>query len=381
MHIALFYHSLISDWNNPVAHFLRGIVSELLHRRHEVTVYEQYDNWSRRNLTARHGHEASIEFFRAFPEIARRIVLYDLHSVQLDHVLANADLVIVQDWINPLLIERIGTHRSVHGTYRALLHDTRHCIITDPRSAALRNTANYDGVLAGANFVRDAYITGRYARRAWTWHPAADLRRIEYTTGHQQRGTLGDVLFVSNWHRADGRERVEELNTLLIQPSLRAHRAVKTYGAAYPEPVRDLLAHADIEHGGWLANHNLPRALSRYRATVHLPRRRTVHMLPGVVSPFMVEALACGCPLLCSPWHDADGLFTAGQDYLSCENGQAIKDALDALMTDPDAVNDIAHRGRSAITQRHTCAHRVDELLVIVSELDIQKHHTASRNA
>ena len=30
MRVVMFYHSLLSDWNHGNAHFLRGIVSELL---------------------------------------------------------------------------------------------------------------------------------------------------------------------------------------------------------------------------------------------------------------------------------------------------------------------------------------------------------------
>ena len=37
MKIALFVHSLRSDWNHGNAHFLRGVASELVHRGHAVT--------------------------------------------------------------------------------------------------------------------------------------------------------------------------------------------------------------------------------------------------------------------------------------------------------------------------------------------------------
>ena len=40
MRVVMFYHSLISDWNHGNAHFLRGVVSELRARGHEVIVYE-----------------------------------------------------------------------------------------------------------------------------------------------------------------------------------------------------------------------------------------------------------------------------------------------------------------------------------------------------
>ncbi len=43
MRIVLFYHSLLSDWNHGNAHFLRGVVGELLFRGHDVRVYEPAD--------------------------------------------------------------------------------------------------------------------------------------------------------------------------------------------------------------------------------------------------------------------------------------------------------------------------------------------------
>ena len=50
MRIVGFYHSLVSDWNHGNAHFLRGVVRELLARGHDVRIYEPADGWSRENL-------------------------------------------------------------------------------------------------------------------------------------------------------------------------------------------------------------------------------------------------------------------------------------------------------------------------------------------
>ena len=36
------------------------------------------------------------------------------------------------------------------------------------------------------------------------------------------------------------------------------------------------------------------------------------------------------------------------------------------LLSDPDARRELADRGRESILGRHTCAHRVDELLAIL---------------
>src|SRR5690349_3127703 len=47
---ALFYHSVISDWNHGNAHFLRGLMRALQARGHATVCYEPVDSWSLVNL-------------------------------------------------------------------------------------------------------------------------------------------------------------------------------------------------------------------------------------------------------------------------------------------------------------------------------------------
>src|SRR5215204_6362730 len=96
MKVAMFYHTLLSDWNHGNAHFLRGIATELQQRGHEVTVYEPENSWSRQNLIAEHG-EGPIRSFRTiYPGLESRI--YALGTLELDRELGDADLVIVHEW-------------------------------------------------------------------------------------------------------------------------------------------------------------------------------------------------------------------------------------------------------------------------------------------
>src|SRR5438874_1471549 len=55
MRIVMFYHTLLSDWNHGNAHFLRGVVTELMTRGHQVEVFEPEDSWSRKNLLTDYG--------------------------------------------------------------------------------------------------------------------------------------------------------------------------------------------------------------------------------------------------------------------------------------------------------------------------------------
>src|SRR3954447_17544981 len=72
MRIVYFTHSLRSCWNHGNAHFVRGVLSELARRGHDVRVFEPENAWSLANLIADHG-EAGLEPFRnAYPELESR---------------------------------------------------------------------------------------------------------------------------------------------------------------------------------------------------------------------------------------------------------------------------------------------------------------------
>src|SRR4051812_21377706 len=121
MQIVMFYHSLLSDWNHGNAHFLRGVVGELLRRGHDVRVYEPTGNWSLSNLRRESG-EAPIRRFRAaYPGLES--TEYDGEIINLNRTLDDADLVIVHEWNDPSLVAAIGKHRATRGRYALLFHD------------------------------------------------------------------------------------------------------------------------------------------------------------------------------------------------------------------------------------------------------------------
>src|SRR5947209_18416877 len=174
MKIVLFYHSLVSDWNHGNAHFLRGIVSELLARDHEVCVYEPANGWSRQNLIAEYGEQPLAEFQKSYPSHSSH--QYDLDSLDLDRVLEAAGLVLVHEWSEHELVRRVGAHHARNRGYRLLFHDTHHRAVTEPASMAAYDLSHYDGVLAFGKVLRDLYLQRGWAARAWTWHEAADAR-------------------------------------------------------------------------------------------------------------------------------------------------------------------------------------------------------------
>jgi spore maturation protein CgeB len=359
--IVVFSHSLVSDWNHGNAHFLRGVVAELQERGHQVTVFEPADGWSRANLLREHGAEPLREFALAFPQLSSRP--YEL-ELNLDLELDDADLVLVHEWNEPSLVRRIGQHRARHGGYKLLFHDTHHRACTAPEEMARFDLSNYDGVLAYGEVIRRIYLERGWAARAWTWHEAADVRVFHPYTGARPEA---DLAWIGNW--GDG-ERGEELRGFLLRPArqLRLHGSI--YGVRYPRTARWRIGLAGLRYRGWVANHRVPELFARHRFTVHVPRRPYVEALPGIPTIRPFEALACGIPLISAPWEDAEHLFRPGIDHLVARNGAQMAVAMRDVLGDPALAQSLREHGLETIAARHTCAHRVDELLAVHAELE-----------
>jgi spore maturation protein CgeB len=362
--VVIFCHSLVSDWNHGNAHFLRGICSELIGRDHHVHVLEPRHGWSRANLVAQHGEAPLADFARKFPQL--RSSEYDLDRLDLDAELDGAQLVLVHEWSAPELVRRVGQHRARSSSYRLLFHDTHHRAATRPEDMAKFDLRHYDGVLAFGEVIRNIYLDRGWTERAWTWHEAADIRVFRPSSIQPDQ----DLVWIGNW--GDG-ERTAELREFLFDPARRVGLSGSIHGVRYPWRGRLRIRFSGLRYHGWVANHRAPELFASHRLTVHVPRRPYVRKLPGIPTIRPFEALACGIPLICAPWDDAEGLFRRGQDYLVARDAAAMAAAMRAVLADSDMADDLRRNGRETIAARHTCAHRVDELMAIYNELSVQE--------
>lgn len=359
MKVVLFCQSIASCWNNGHAHFLRGITRELLRLGVEVVVYEPKDGWSRMNAVKDGGAAALAEAAELISGVAVRT--YDTSCIDLDRVTDGADLVIVQEWNAPALVAAMGRHRVGGARYTLLFHDSHHRSVTSPGDLEASDLDGYDGVLAFGEAIRQIYLKRGWTRRAFTWHEAADIALFRPAAAQHD----ADLIWIGNW---GDDERSRELGTYLIEPAAALGLRTRIHGVRYPEPVRAMLADRGIAYAGWLPNHRAPEAYSRARATVHIPRRPYCEALRGIPTIRVFEALACGIPLICSPWHDEERLFPEGA-YLSVATRFEMADALSRVMRDKDLAQDLIATGLRTIRTHHTCAHRARQLLSIVEEL------------
>ena len=360
MHIAMFYHSLRSDWDYGNAHFLRGVANELIVRGHEVQVCEARDAWSAQKLIAERGTAALGAYRAAYPRLES--TLYDSAALDLDALLDGVDLVIVHEWSAHELVAQIGAHRATRGGYALLFHDTHHRAVSDPSSMSAYDLRHYDGVLARGEALREAYLRRGWAAQAFVWHEAADTRVFRPLAAQRE----ADLVWIGNW---GDEERTGELIEFLVEPARALGLRGNIYGVRYADETKRTLADAGFAYRGWLPNYEAPAAFGRHTFTVHVPRRSYGRALPGIPTIRPFEALACGIPLISAPWDDTENLFTPGEDYLVARNGDEMRRHMRAIVRDADLARSLADHGLRTVRARHTCACRVDDLLSIVAQL------------
>jgi spore maturation protein CgeB len=360
MKFVLFYHSFVSCWNHGSAHFLRGITRELIRNGHDVVIYEPADGWSLTNALSDGGAKAIAEAAKLVPGVEIRP--YRLAGLDLDEALDDADVVLVHEWNDPELIADLGTRRVRGGRFQLLFHDTHHRAVTAPLEMEQLDLDGYDGVLAFGEVLRKVYLDQGWGRQVFTWHEAADSRVFKMNPGVDKDT---DLIWIGNWGLG---ERSLELQHYLLEPVAKLGLTARIHGVRYPDVALERLKESGIVYAGWLPNHHAPNAFAKARFTVHVPRRPYVEALPGIPTIRVFEALSCGIPLICTPWDDVEGLFPKNS-YLPVKDGDEMCAAMARLMNDADFAEDMVRAGLHAIRTRHTCQHRVDELMTILDTL------------
>ncbi len=376
MRIVLFVHSIVSDWSHGNAHFLRGLMRALAARGHQVTACERWRNWSTDNLLEDHGHGPVVEFARIFDDLDIRMYGSGERLAQdVDGLTRGADLVLVHEFNEPELVCAVGQARRDRGDFALLFHDTHHRAVSVPDQMARFDLQHYDGVLAFGRSLADVWRRQYGMDRVWTFHEAADTT-LFYPRDEELRD---DVVWIGNW---GDDERSAEIRSFLVE-SARAMPDLRfaVHGVRYPEAARAELEDAGIDFRGWIPNYHVPDAFARARMTIHIPRGPYLDRLPGIPTIRPFEALASGIPLISTPWPDTEGLFTAGQDYLSVRTPAEMRSAIRRLADDPEARGRLAERGRRTIVARHTCHHRARQLEDIHAELTGRVKRAAARSA
>lgn len=365
LRMAYLAHSLRSDWNNGNAHFLRGLMRSMIAMGHAVRIFEPCTAWSIEHLREEGQGEASLRYFsELYPEI--RIATYT--AAQYRDVrfwraaLQDCEIVILHEWNPPEVANVLLELREQLG-FRLLFHDTHHRASSSPEQIRTFGIERFDGVIAFGEALRHIYRTQFNIANVWILHEAAD---ISIFRPHPRESKAQDVIWIGNW--GDG-ERSDEIRELLLRPaSVLRERSFAIYGVRYPDEALNELHDAAVKYRGYLANLDVPGAYAAARLTMHIPRQQYSMAMTGIPTIRVFEALACGIPLICSPWRDTEQLFREG-DFLIVKNAEEMTTAIEHLLRDRAAAEAQALRGLETILSRHTCAHRAEELTYICEEL------------
>ncbi len=368
MRIAYFTHSLASCWNHGNAHFLRGVLRELSLAGYDVQAFEPEDSWSRKNLVEERGPNEAEAWRKYYPELRTKRIST---GFDLDAALDNVDVVIVHEWNDPALVSRVGSIRRKGATFTLLFHDTHHRAVSDSQAIRRFDLGAYDGVLAFGEALAEVYRAWGWGDRVFVWHEGADTRLFTPPAIEQERKGL---VWIGNW---GDDERTAEIETFLLKPAQAAGLSLDVHGVRYPKEALSLLKRYGARYRGWIPNTEVPEVFSHYLATVHVPRKFYVDRLPGIPTIRVFEALACGIPLVCSPWDDEEHLFTPGIDFLVARNESEMAAHLRMLEHDEAFRQSLVLNGLAAIKSRHSCMQRMHELLTIFSRLNVTALETA----
>lgn len=361
MRLVYFAHSIRSCWNNGNAHFQRGLLRELIALGHDCIAAEPADSWSRHNLIEEQGLDALSAFDVAFPDLA--VTSYE--GCEVEKIVDGADVVIVHEWTSPDVSARLCALRRTH-RFKLVFHDTHHRAVTAAGEIDRYTFGEFDAVIAFGQCLAEVYRKRGWSRRCYVLHEAADTRIFKPPPPPvtPRRG----IVWVGNW---GDEERSAELEQFLLLPSMKAHLPLDIYGVRYPPDALDALRKYRASYRGWIANTSVPDVFATALATVHVPRRSYTHVLPGIPTIRVFEALACGIPLVSAPWRDEESLFTPGADFLPVSTAAEAEHAMREISHDEGLRHALAAHGIETIRRRHTCLHRARELVTILDHIGI----------
>ncbi|WMJ73714.1 glycosyltransferase [Cytophagaceae bacterium ABcell3] len=364
MKIRMFYPSMVSEWNFAGAGFLRGMVSEFLHRGEDVKVFEPVRSECIENLVACYG-DAPVKEFKSFYNNRLISNFYETEKFQPEEILDDCDLVIVHVRTDPEIIRKIGEHRKANPFYKLLFHDSSHKVMTEKEGSVIASLQNYDGVLAGCNYLREMYLKNGWADKAWVWHEAVDSR-IFYP--RESESKEGDLVCVGNWGNG---ERFDGLKNFFLKPAERLQVSSTLYGVGYPEDFIKKCDSCNITFKEWIAAYKIPHVFAGHSVAVHIPKKSYLESVPGKPANGIFEAMACGIPVVSAPWEDTDGLFAQGLDYIVAD-AREIESKIQELLLDKERAAETARNGLRVINKKHTCWHRLKTLFKICRQLGME---------
>ncbi len=259
--------------------------------------------------------------------------------------LDDADLVVVHGASDRSLVARIGARRARHGGYCLLFHDTHHRACAAPEEMRRFDLSGYDGVLAPSEAIRSAHLGGAWAGRAWTWRDAVDTRLFHPLPAIEP---ACDLVWIGDW----GATRTSDMRALLLRPARQLRLRGHVHSGDASRSARLHVRLSGLHCRDSLADAQVAEVLARHRLTVDLPDPRRAETAPGVPTATALAALACGIPLISTPWADTDGLLQVERDYLIARDRAEMREAMQAILEFPELAEELRESGLAEDSSR-----------------------------
>jgi spore maturation protein CgeB len=357
MNIALFCHSIVSDYNYSVAHFLRGLANEL-QSSHQIEIFEKEQNESLLAAIKDFGKTAVSEFQRYYPTLKAEFYIPTVQSIS--EKIQGKDLVIVHSATDSITISILAELKRKY-EYHLILFDDCYHIIDHPELVQECNLFLYDLILVNSQYLLECYKSLSGIKQVNKLPYAIDMNVFQPRRNNEiQKVAVLNLDWIND-------EQLEDIEEFFIKPVKDLRIEATTVGTRYTRQVKKLLTDAGIEHKPWVPSFKLPEFLSTYMTLVHIPSKNSSELRAGISSMNLLEEVACGIPVITKSWINTEGMLTPGRDYLQAADGYEMKHYILEMMnsTLKEVISD---HGVRTIKAKHTCKHRSKELNVILQE-------------
>ena len=345
MKIVILGLSITSSWGNGHATTFRGLVRELTALGHDVLFLERDAPWYAENRDLPHPPWGRTALYGSLPELQERF----------GTEVRDADAVVVGSYVP----EGIAVGRWVQSTAQGVPAfydiDTPVTLAKMKRGecdyltpALIPGYGLYLSFAGGPTLTRLEQQYGSPCARALYCSVDPDLYSPEDVSADCDLGYMGTY----------SEDRQPPLESLLLEPARRWREG--RFAVAGPQYPRSIAWPPNVSR-----TEHLPPALhrdfyNRQRFTLNITRTDMIQMgySPSVR---LLEAAACGVPILSDYWDGLGTIFEIGTEILVTRSAD---DTLAVLRDMPDTNRtQIAAQARARVMESHTAARRAAELV------------------